>query len=94
MSVGDTRFYDYPKWLPGNDIIENVDSLDTLGVIFNNDCNSNNHVNTGVQISYRSYYSLRNFGFSYPGENNKYEQVYFIILKTWKHVKVISLSKA
>ena len=41
MSVGDTRFYDYPKWLLGNDTIENVDSLDTLGVIFNKDCNSN-----------------------------------------------------
>ena len=59
MSVGHTRFYDYPKWLLGNDTIENVDSLDTLGVIFNEDCSSHNYVNTRVQKSYRSYYSLR-----------------------------------
>ena len=70
MSVGDTRFYDYPKWLLGTDTIENVNSLDTLGVILNKDCNSYNHVNTRVQKSYRSYYSLRNFGFSYPGVNS------------------------
>ena len=41
--------------------------MDILGVAFNNNLRHSTHVNNRIQKCYRSLYSLRNAGFSYPG---------------------------
>ena len=70
MIVGKHEFMDEPIWMLGSETIDNVNTMETLGVVFNNDCNNVNHVDVRIQKCYRSYYSLRNVGFAYPGVNS------------------------
>ena len=67
MIVGHHKFYAEPRWKLGTNIIENVSSMDILGVAFNNNLKHSIYVNNRIQKCYRSFYSLRNAGFSYPG---------------------------
>ena len=56
-----------PRIISTVTVIENVSSMDILGVAFNNNLKHSIHVNNRIQKCYRSFYSLRNAGFSYPG---------------------------
>jgi hypothetical protein len=69
MIVGNNILFGEPQWYLGTESIENVKSIEILGVVFNNECKGENHVNTRIQKCYRSYYSLRDAGFCYPGTN-------------------------
>ena len=70
MIVGYHKFYVEPQWKLSNNIKENVSSMDILGVAFNNNLKNSTHVSNRIQKCDRSFYSLRNAGFSYPGAHS------------------------
>ena len=65
MIVGYHKLYVEPRWKLGNNIIENVSSMDILGVAFTNNLRNSTHVNNRIQKCYWYFSSLRNAGFSY-----------------------------
>jgi hypothetical protein len=65
MVIGANHLNNEPMWKLGGTAIENVASLEILGVVFESSCTS--HVNTRVEKCRRSFYGLRDIGMSYPG---------------------------
>ena len=54
-----------PKWFLNGSIIENVESLEILGVHF--DVYNKKHVEVRTEKCKRSFYSMRDIGMAYPG---------------------------
>ena len=50
-----------------NPPLENVKCLEILGVSFNSDGRSSDHVNTRISKCHKAFYGLRDAGMAYPG---------------------------
>lgn len=71
LIVYENMLSEKPKLYLGQDVIENVKSIEILGVEFDNEGKSGRHVKTRVQKCYKSFHSLRHAGFCYPGTNTE-----------------------
>ena len=56
-----------PSWTLGGKSVENVDSMEILGVHYTSDGSSDAHIESRVQASRRAMYSLTAAGCAYPG---------------------------
>jgi len=56
-----------PEWHLNNSVLDVTHSLGILGVIFNSNGNSNDHINNRTSACRRCMYSLQEIGFAYPG---------------------------
>ena len=68
MLAGEIIFIEEPKWNRNEITIENVINMAIVGVNYNNNLKNiiHLHVDSRIQKCYRSYYSLRDVGFSLP----------------------------
>jgi len=57
-----------PRWYLENECIENVNSMEILGVMF--DSKNELHVDNRINKCKRAYHSLRDVGMAYPGSNS------------------------
>jgi hypothetical protein len=67
INFGENKFKDERTWTLTENNFENVHCMDILCVKFNDNFKDNDHVYSRIYECYRSYYSLHNVGFSYPG---------------------------
>ena len=67
MSVDPKRLTHEPNWSLDGNCMENVDSLEILGVTFDNKCNGISHVKVRSTKCRRAYYSMSSVGMNYPG---------------------------
>jgi hypothetical protein len=67
MSVGPNYLTCTPTWFLGDNRLENMDSLEILGVIFDKKCNGMSHVKTRSTKCRRTFYSMAPMGMNYPG---------------------------
>ena len=68
MVIGKHLFNTEPVWYIGEDQpLENVKCLEILGVSFNSDGRSSDHVNTRISKCHKAFYGLRDAGMAYPG---------------------------
>jgi hypothetical protein len=62
--ISGNHCFDAPKWHLNGEKIQVVDSLEILGVTFDN---RNSHIESRVSKCRRAFYSLRDAGLAYPG---------------------------
>lgn len=68
LVAGKNHFQNDPVWyLRHNVALENVESLDILGMSLNNKCDGSRHVLNRISKCRQSYYSLQDTGMAYPG---------------------------
>ena len=68
MVAGHSLLKAEPHWqLYNNMSMENVDALETLGVVMSNDGNADINVQKRINKCRQAYYSLDNTGMPYPG---------------------------
>ncbi|MCG8430992.1 MAG: reverse transcriptase family protein, partial [Candidatus Omnitrophica bacterium] len=66
MAVGLNPFKAEPKWHLSGQVIENVELLDILGVIFDRHLTGGKHAEQRVSVCRKSFYSLAQCGLSFP----------------------------
>ena len=64
MISGSRCFNDSPTWFLGNERVQVVDSLEILGITFDD---ANNHIHNRISKCRRAFDSLRDAGMAYPG---------------------------
>ena len=68
MTIGKHNLNTKPVWYLGNNVsIENVESLDILGVSFDTNGTSSIHINNIISKCRKSFFGLSDAGMSYPG---------------------------
>ena len=67
MISGADLFCRQPSWYLGSQRMEISTELDVLGIIFDNDGESEKHVNKRIQKCRQAFYSMSSSGMSYPG---------------------------
>jgi hypothetical protein len=65
--IGKTKFISEPTWYVNGQSLENVNSIEILGNIFDNQGSCNGHVENRIKKCRQSFYNLQPAGILYPG---------------------------
>ena len=86
MAMQDSSFLKQPEWCLGENVLENVDSLEVLGVIYSNDGLAAAHIENRIAKCRAAYYSMADAGLTYPGLQSE------VKAHMWKSVCLPSLT--
>ena len=67
MIIGKCPFINEPKWYMDGHLLQNVQSLEILGNVYNHEGSSSDHVSHRLRKCRQSFYSLSSAGMLYPG---------------------------